>query len=54
MPVQRCRIKGRPGYRWGARGTCFGYKPGDPASRKRAKKKAIDQGLAIGKGKLEK
>jgi len=47
MPVQRCTKNGKPGYRYGATGKCYTYKPGDKESRERARKKAIQQGLAI-------
>lgn len=54
MPVQRCRAGGRPGYKWGRTGKCYTYRAGDQAGSKRAKKKALNQGLAIGKGRLPK
>lgn len=53
MPVQRCRAKGRPGYKWGRTGKCYTYATGDKRGAKRAKNLAQKQGLAIGKGKLE-
>lgn len=53
MPVQRCRAKGRPGWKFGKTGHCYVYRPGDQAGSNRAKKKALKQGLAIGKGTLK-
>lgn len=52
MPVKACSVGGKPGYKWGDNGKCYTYTAGDDASRKAAKKKAINQGLAIGNGKL--
>ena len=40
MPLQRCYINGRPGWRWGKRGKCYPGKTG--------KHKALMQALAIG------
>ena len=48
MPVQRCQVDDKPGWRCGQEGNCYGYTAGDAASEKRAKKRAIDQCLAIG------
>jgi len=39
---------GRPAYQWGNQKK-YTYKAGDAASRERAKKKAINQGLAVAK-----
>lgn len=47
MPVERCQLDGRPGYRWGKAGTCYTYTPGDTASRERARSLAEHQGRAI-------
>jgi hypothetical protein len=52
MPIMRCRINGKPGYKWGKSGKCYPYTPGDPASRRAAKKRAMKQAVAIGKGKV--
>jgi hypothetical protein len=49
MPVMRCRKNGKPGYKWGKKGTCYPYTPGDPASRRAARRKAMAQGQAIRK-----
>ena len=48
MPIQSCRSDGKPGYKWGDRGKCYTYTAGDSAGRKRARAKAIAQGVAIG------
>lgn len=47
MPLKRCSDSGKPGWKWGDRGKCYTYKKGDPSSEKKAKKKAIKQGVAI-------
>ena len=48
MPVERCVEDGKPGYRWGKRGKCYTYAPGDEKGRAKAKQKAYIQGLAMG------
>ncbi len=45
MPVMRCTIDGKPGYKWGESGTCY---PGEDG-----KEKAIKQGQAIEASKSE-
>jgi hypothetical protein len=47
MPVERCEIDGRPGYRWGKEGTCYVYKDGDEPGKTRAYNQAARQGRAI-------
>ena len=47
IPVQPCKDKGKPGYKWGKSGKCYVYTSGDEASRKRARAKAVKQGKAI-------
>jgi len=47
MPVKRITVNGHPAYRYGESGKAYPYTPGDKASAKRAKQKAIDQGLAV-------
>jgi hypothetical protein len=47
MPIQQTTKGGKPGYRYGEQGKVYTYKADDEASRKRARQKAIDQGLAI-------
>ena len=48
MPLQKCTISANPGWKWGAEGKCYEYKPNDEVSQKEAKRKAILQGVAIG------
>jgi hypothetical protein len=47
MPIQACSKDGKPGYKYGASGTCYTYTPGDRESRKRALEKAEKQAAAI-------
>lgn len=47
MPIESCESGGKPGFRYGIQGKCYTYNPGDRASRDAAKKKAIQQGVAI-------
>jgi hypothetical protein len=47
MPVQRCNLGGKIGYKYGEGGKCYTYTAGDEAGRKRAKHKAALQGAAI-------
>lgn len=47
MPIMRCQKNGKPGFKWGERGTCYTYTPGDKAGRERAREKALVQGRAI-------
>lgn len=47
MPVRKTTAKGKPAYQYGTTGKKYPYTPGDKESRERAKKKAIEQGLAI-------
>jgi len=47
MPVQPCRYKGRPGYKWGEQGKCYTYAPGNMAEKERAKEQALEQGRAV-------
>jgi hypothetical protein len=39
MPVQKCSVKNKKGWKWGASGKCY--------TGKDSKKKAIKQGLAV-------
>lgn len=48
MPIQKCQIDNKPGFKWGKQGKCYEYEPGNEASQEDAKKKAIAQGVAIG------
>lgn len=47
MPVERCTVGGKPGYRYGSSGKCYHYMPGNATSRNRAKARAKAQGQAI-------
>jgi len=47
MPIRRTTVNGKPAYQYGTTGAKYPYTPGDKLSRERAKKKAIQQGLAI-------
>ena len=53
MPIKECQLEGKPGLKWGDQGKCYTYTPKDEGSRRKAKKSAIAQGLAIGDLKLE-
>lgn len=51
MPVVNCSKDGKPGFSFGSPGggiVCYLYAAGNDASRRRAKQKAILQGVAIG------
>lgn len=48
MPIKRCQIDNKPGYKWGDSGKCYSYNPNNESSIKEAKKSAVAQGLAIG------
>lgn len=47
MPVKRCQSGGKPGYKWGDKGKCYTYTPGDKAGAKRARARAAKQGAAV-------
>jgi hypothetical protein len=47
MPVKKVTVNGRPAYQWGKSGKKYTYTPGNAASREKAKKIAIQQGLAV-------
>lgn len=47
MPLQECIKNKKSGYRWGESGFCYTYHKGNESSRKRAKQKALKQGMAI-------
>jgi hypothetical protein len=46
-PVTRCTSGGQPGFKWGQSGKCYTYTPSDSASRRRARRKARLQGIAV-------
>jgi len=47
VPVERCSIDGKPGYRWGEEGKCYTYDPDDSSSRAAALARAHEQGVAV-------
>jgi len=47
MPLMRTTVNGKPAYKYGATGKPYPYKAGSAASREAAKKKAIQQALAV-------
>lgn len=47
MPIQKCEVDGRPGFKWGEQGKCYTYTPGDEESMARAKAACERQGRAI-------
>lgn len=48
MPLQRCQTAdGKPGWRWGNAGFCYGYAKGSPGSETAAKRRALEQAVAI-------
>jgi hypothetical protein len=51
MPVQECQLDGKSGYKWGREGKCYTHND-TPSSKKQARKKALEQGLAIGDYKI--
>jgi len=50
MPVVRCQLDGKPGFKWGPLGKCYTYVSGDEASRRRAQAQANAQGVAARAG----
>lgn len=48
MPLKRCEDGGSPGYKWGDAGKCYTYTAGDDAGRRRARRSALAQAVAIG------
>ena len=48
MPIKECQDNGKPGLKWGDSGKCYTYTPKDEVSRRKAKKSAITQGIAVG------
>jgi len=47
MPVEKCVLDKKPGYRWGTHGACYLIEVDNDDSRKRAYAKAALQGRAI-------
>lgn len=47
MPVKRCVLDNKPGFKWGEQGKCFTYQINNVDDRERARGKAAAQGKAI-------
>jgi soluble P-type ATPase len=47
MPVQNCQLNNKPGFKWGDEGKCYTYTPGNKTSMDNAKKKVMEQAVAI-------
>jgi hypothetical protein len=47
MPIKECSLEGKPGYKWGEEGHCYVYDPNSESSKRKAKKDAAAQGVAI-------
>lgn len=54
MPLKRCKLKNKPGWKYGNSGKCYVYTAGNKASESTAKLKAIKQGFIIAKSSGEK
>jgi len=48
MPVNECQLDGKSGYKWGDGGKCYTYNSDNEQSKKDAKQKALNQGIAMG------
>ena len=48
MPLTRCQLDNKPGWKWGDAGKCYPYTAGDEASEKAARRKATAQAAAMG------
>ena len=48
MPINRCQLNNKPGWKWGSSGKCYTYDPSNKATETVARKKAQDQGIAAG------
>lgn len=51
MPIMRCQLKGKPGFKYGVTGKCYTYKKNDKRSMAAARARARSQGQAIEKSK---
>ena len=47
MPVQRCVLNNKPGFKWGQQGKCFTYDINNASDRESAREEAATQGRAI-------
>jgi len=52
MPIHSCEIEGQSGFKWGHKGHCYPHN-GTEESMKKAKKKALAQGYAMGDFSME-
>jgi hypothetical protein len=48
MPMINCELNGKPGFKWGQKGECYTYTPGEAGSKASAREKATAQGIVIG------
>lgn len=48
MPLNRCELDGKPGWKWGDSGRCYVYTAGNESSEMDARKKAMAQAAAMG------
>lgn len=54
MPLKRCKLENKPGWKYGNSGKCYVYTAGNKASESTAKLKAIKQGFIVAKSSGEK
>jgi len=54
MPLMKCRLNDKPGWKYGDSDACYTYTAGDKKSESAAKLKAIKQGIAISRESGEK
>jgi len=47
MPLKRCKLDKKPGWKYGNSGKCYTYTTGNKVSESAAKLKAAKQGAAI-------
>jgi hypothetical protein len=47
MPIKECQLNGKPGFKWGDQGYCYTYTSGNKTSMDNAKKKVMEQAVAI-------
>jgi len=47
MPLQRCQLNGKQGWKWGASGKCYTYEEKNETSQKTARRKAARQGVVV-------
>jgi len=54
MPLMKCKLEKKPGWKYGKSGKCYTYTSGNKKSESTAKLKAIKQGFIIPKSSGEK